>query len=127
MWWALALAAVTTAGLGLLAWGLLLMHAFIYGAAAVVGVELITAPDGTRYRLGFTIAVIVNLASAPVLARLACHTPARTWPAVLQGLAAALLSATAAGCALLVTVGINPVDFVTAHVGPFGRHPSRSG
>ena len=114
MWWALTLAAVTTAGLGLLAWGLLLMHAFIYGAAAVVGVELITAPDGTRYRLGFTIAVIVNLASAPVLARLACHTPARNWPAVLQGLAAALLAAIAAGCALLVTVGINPVDFVTA-------------
>jgi hypothetical protein len=64
--------------------------------------------------MGFTVAVIVNLASALALARLACHTPGRTWPAVLQGLAAAGLAAVAAGCAFLFAVGINRVDFVVA-------------
>ncbi len=90
------------------------MHALTYGAAAVVGPESITAPDVARYRVGFTVAVIVNLVSAPALARLACHTPGRTWPPILQGLAAALIAAIAAGSALLVTVGINPLDFMGA-------------
>lgn len=114
MWWALVFAAVTTAGLGLLAWGLLVMDALIYGASAVVGPEAITAPDGARYRLGFSVAVVFNLATAVGLARLSSHTPGRTWPTALQGLAAALLAAVAAACALLVTVGINPVDFAVA-------------
>jgi hypothetical protein len=112
--WALVFAAVTTAGLGLLAWGLLVMHALFYGAGAVIGPEAITAPDGARYRVGFTVAVVVNLATAAGVARLACHTPGGTWPTALQGLAAALLAAVAAGCALLVTVGMNPVDFAVA-------------
>ena len=114
VWWALAFAVVTTAGLGLLAWGLLIMHALIYGAGAVVGPETIAAPDGARYRLGLTVAVVVNLATAAGLTRIAAHTPGRTWSPALQGLAAALLAAVAAGCALLVTVGINPVDFAVA-------------
>ena len=114
VWWALAFAVVTTAGLGLLAWGLLIMHALIYGAGAVVGPETIAAPDGARYRLGLTVAVVVNLATAAGLARIAAQTPGRTWSPALQGLAAALLAAVAAGCALLVTVGINPVDFAVA-------------
>ena len=114
MWWALGFAAVTTAGLGLLAWGLLVLDVLIYGTADVIGPETITAPDGARYRLGFTLAVAVNLATAAGLAGLACHTPGRTWPPAFQGLAAALLATVAAGCALLVAIGINPVDFVTA-------------
>jgi hypothetical protein len=107
-------AAVATVALGLLAGGLLVMHALIFGTAAVLGPETITAPGGARYRLGFTVALAVNLATAAGLAGLAGHTPARTWPPALQGLAAALLAAVAAGCALLVTIGINPVDFATA-------------
>ena len=114
MWWALGFAAVTTVGLALLGWGLLIMHTLIYGTAAVIGPGTIPAPADARYRLGFTVAVIVNLASALVLARLAWHTPGRTWPPVLQGLAAAGLAAVVAGCAFLLAVGINPVDFVVA-------------
>jgi hypothetical protein len=114
VWWALGFAAVTTAGLALLGWGLLVMHALIYGIAAAIGPGTIAAPDYARYRLGFTVAVIVNLVSALVLARLAWRTPGRTWPPVLQGLVAAGLAAVAAGCAFLIAVGINPVDFVLA-------------
>ena len=115
MWWALAFAAVTTAGLALLGWALLIMHALSYGATALIGPGTIAAaPDAARYRQGFTVAVIVNLVSAPVLAWLVCHTPGRTWLPVLQGLAAAGLAAVAAGCALLLSLGIDPVDFVSA-------------
>jgi hypothetical protein len=79
-----------------------------------IGPGTIAAPDAARYRQGFTLAVIVNLVSAPVLARLVCHTPGRTWLPVLQGLAAAGLAAVAAGCALLLSLGIDPVNFVSA-------------
>lgn len=113
VWWALVFAAVTTVGLGLLAWGLLVMHALTYGTATVIGPEAITAPDGARYRLGILVALAVNLATAAGLAGLVGHTPGRSWPPALQGLAAALVAAVAAGCALLVVVGINPVDFAT--------------
>lgn len=107
-------AGVTTVALGLLAWGLLVMHALIYGTAAVIGPDTITAPGGARYRLGFIVAVAVNLATAAALAGLVGRTPGRMWPPAFQGLAAALLAAVAAGGALLVTVGINPVDFTFA-------------
>jgi hypothetical protein len=114
VWWALAFAAVTTGGLALLVWALLILHAFAYGGAAVIQLEPIDPPDTARYLLAFTVAVTVNLASAAALGDLAGHTPGRTWPPALQGLAAAVLAAVAAGCALLLTLGINPVDFVLA-------------
>ena len=114
VWWALAFAAVTTVGLALVAWGLLILHAFVYGSAAVIQLEPIAPPDDARYLLAFTIAVTVNLATAAALAWIAWYTPVRTWPAALQGLAAAVLAAVAGVCALLLTLGINPVDFALA-------------
>ena len=114
MWWALGFAAVTTVGLALLGLGLFIILALIYGGAAVIGPGTIAAPDDARYALGFTAAVIVNLASASALALLVCHTPGRTWPPALQGFAAAVLAAVVACCVLLLAVGINPVDFVGA-------------
>jgi hypothetical protein len=57
--------------------------------------------------------VIVNLLGAVALAWLGSK-PGRTWPPSVQGLAAALLAAVGAACALLLTLGINPVDFVVA-------------
>jgi hypothetical protein len=114
VWWAFGFAVVTTAGLALLGLGLFMVFALTYGAAAVVGPEMIAAPDDARFALGFTAAAIVNLASAPALALLAGHTPCRTWPPALQGFAAAVLEVVVAGCVLLLGVGINPVDFVGA-------------
>ncbi len=114
VWWALAFAAVTTVGLALLAWGLLILHALVYGSAAVIQLEPITPPDDALYLVAFTVAVMVNLASAAALAWIAWHTPVRAWPPALQGLAAAVLAAVAGVCALLLTLGINPVDFVLA-------------
>jgi len=112
--WALMFAAVTTVGLALLAWGLLIAHALTYGSAEVLRSGSVAPPDEARYRLALLLAVVVNLASASALAGLARHTPARTWRPSLQGLSAAVLAAVAAGCTLLLTLGIDPVHFVTA-------------
>ena len=114
-WWALAFGGLTTAGLGVFAWALLLMHALGYGVAAVIAPETaLAAPDGGRYGLAFGIGVIVNLATAAAMTRLASHTAIRTWPPIAQGLGTALIAAAVASCALLLTLDINPVDFLLA-------------
>jgi hypothetical protein len=114
VWWALAFGAVTTAGLGILAWGILIAQALSYGVADVISPGAMKAPDGGRYGQAFVVGVAVNLSSSLALAWLAFRTPGRTWPPAAQGLAAALLAAVGAACALLLTLGINPVDFVAA-------------
>ncbi|HEU5144185.1 MAG TPA: hypothetical protein VFT81_03345 [Dermatophilaceae bacterium] len=114
VWWALAFGAVTTAGLGILAWWILIAHALSHGVADVISPGAMAAPDGRRYGLALAGGGIVNLSSAMALAWLAFHTPGRTWPPAAQGLAAALVAAVGAACALLLTLGINPVDLVVA-------------
>lgn len=115
VWWALAFGGLTTLGLGVLAWGLLIMHALSYGVANVIAPETgLAAPEGSRYVLALAVGVIVNLAGGPTLIWLAIRTPARAWPPVVLGLCTALLAAVVATCALLLTLGINPVDFVHA-------------
>jgi len=115
VWWVLVFGGLTTAGLGVFTWVLLVMHALGYGVAAVFAPETeVAAPDGGRYGLAFVVGVIVNLAAAAALTRLASHTAIRTWPPVAQGLGTALVAATVASCALLLTLGISPVGFLLA-------------
>lgn len=113
--WALVFSGLTIICLGVLTWVLLVMHAFGYGVAAVIAPEWdVAAPVGDRYGLAFAVGVLVNLAGAGALVMVASRTAARTWPPVAQGLCAAFVAACAASCALLLTLGINPVDFVLA-------------
>jgi hypothetical protein len=112
VWWALAFSAATTAGLGILAWWILITHALSFGVAGVISPGAMAAPDGGRYSLAFVVGVVVNFSSAVWLAWLAFHTHARTWPPAVQGLGAAILAAVGAACALLLALGIHPVDFV---------------
>ena len=114
VWWALAFGGVTTTGLGVLAWGILIAHALSYGVADVISPGTMAAPDGGRYGVAFVVGVVVNLSSAVALSWLAFHTPGRTWPPSVQGLAAALFAAVGAACALLLTLGIDPVDLLLA-------------
>ena len=46
--WAVGLAAVTTVGLGLLTWGLVVMHALVYGVDGVIGQGVVEAVDVGR-------------------------------------------------------------------------------
>ena len=115
VWWALAFGGLTTVGLGVLTYGLLILDALVYGTTKVIAPETgIAVPEGDRYGLAFAVGVIVNLVSGPALIWLATRTRARTWPPVALGLCAALVAAVAATCALLLTLGINPIDFVLA-------------
>jgi hypothetical protein len=113
VWWALGFSVVTTVGLGVLVWGILIVDLIGYGAAAVMMPETTpTAPEDAPYGLAFAVGVVVNVVCASALARLAFRTPVRTWPPAVQGLAAALTAGLTAVCALLLTLGINPVGFV---------------
>ena len=113
VWWSLGFGGLTTLGLGVLAWGLLIAHALMYGTIEVIGLSKgITAPESNRYLLAFAVGAVVNLAGAPALIWLAVRTRVRSWPPVVLGLAAALVAAVAAACALLLVLGLNPVEFV---------------
>jgi hypothetical protein len=115
MWWTLGFGALTTVGLAVFTYGLLLFDALVYGTTKVIAPETgLAPPNNDRYGLAFAVAVIVNLVSGPVLIWLATRTRARTWRPVALGLCAALVAAMAATCALLLTLGINPVEFVLA-------------
>ncbi|MFP5335884.1 MAG: hypothetical protein ACLGIV_11285 [Actinomycetes bacterium] len=111
--WALAFGSLTTVGLAVLAAALLVEHTLVYGAATVIRPETrVAAPDGGRYGLAFAVGAVVNLGMASALGWTAPRTAIRTWPPVVQGLGAALVAAVAAGCVLLLTLGIDPVGFV---------------
>lgn len=111
VWWGMGFGGLTTLGLGLLTWGILITHALIYGTFDVISPEVgIPAPQVNRYLLAFVIGVIVNLASAPLLTWAAFRLRARAWPPVLLGLSGAFVAAVAGTCALLLTLGFNPVE-----------------
>lgn len=112
--WAVGLSVVTTAGLGMLTWMLGIMDVLTYGAIAIVAQESVTAPEPDRYRLAFAVGAVVNLTGAPVLAWVASRTPARAWPPFAQGLVGALAASVVAACALLLMLGISPIDFLSA-------------
>lgn len=113
VWWSLGFSGLTTLGLGVLTWGLLIAHALMYGTLEVIGpTKGITAPEGNRYLLAFVVAAFVNLVGAPALIWLVVRTGVRSWPPVVLGLGAALVAAVAGACALLLMLGLNPVEFV---------------
>jgi hypothetical protein len=114
MGWALVFGVVTSLALAVLAVGLLIMDALAYGFTSVLAPDAAAAPDDGYYLLALVFGVVVSMAGAPALAWLGFGASSRTWPPVLQGLAAALCAAVAAVCALLLTLGINPIVFVAA-------------
>lgn len=109
--WALGLVAVTTVGLAVLAWALVMMHGLTYGALTVLGTD-IEAPDLDRYAVALGVGALTNLGVGLGAAWLAEGTRARRWPAWAVGVLAALLAAVVAGSVLLLMVGISPVDLV---------------
>jgi hypothetical protein len=110
VWWVVVFGVVTTGGLGALALGLFLLHALGYGAVAVLAPQAgAAAPDGGRHVLAFALGVVVQIAAASAATVLAPRTVLHTWRPVALGLAASLVAAMLASCALLLTVGISPV------------------
>ena len=112
--WALVFGVLTSLALALLALALLVMNAMAYGVALVFGPDLPASPENSRYLLALVFGVVVSMAGAPAVAWLGFGPSSRTWPPMALGLAAATAAAVVALCALLVTLGNSPVDFVSA-------------
>jgi hypothetical protein len=115
--WAVGLSVVTTVGLGVLTWGLGVMHAMSYGAIAVVSPESMTAPEPDRYALALTVGATVSLTGALLVAWVVSRTPARGWPPLAQGTVAALVALVAGAWALLHVLGVGLVGFAAAFWG----------
>lgn len=112
--WALVFGVLTSLALAALAVVLLLMHAMAYGVALVFAPAALGAPDDNRYLLALVFGVVLSMAGSPALAWLGFGSSSRSWPPMVQGLAAAVAAAVVALCALLLTLGISPIDFVAA-------------
>ena len=111
--WAAGFAALTSAGLAALAWGLLVMDALV-----AMGLALVVADGdvglGGGYGRALALGIAVNLLLAATVALSLRRTPARTWPPWVQGLASAGVAALVSGAVLLLLVGISPIAFVSA-------------
>ncbi|WP_323096417.1 hypothetical protein [Intrasporangium sp. YIM S08009] len=111
--WALGLGVLATGGLAVLAWALLVMHAIGYGGFLVLSPESgVAPPDEHRYILALATGACIALVGGPLLAWSAARGPARTWGAALVGIGAGVLAAVAGASALMLVLGIDPVDFV---------------
>jgi hypothetical protein len=110
--WALGVGLLATAGLALLAWGLLVLDAFAYGVARGFGPEAGgDPPDELRYATALATGACVILLGGPLLAWWAARGRSRTWHAVLVGIGAGLLAAAAGASAFLLVLGVDPVTF----------------
>lgn len=113
VWWALGLAVLTTVGLGLLTWGLIILDLLAYGMLEVMSPGAGVEPHApSRFGLALAGGAVVNIVGAPALAVTLGRTPARAWPSVLRGLVAALLAAGAGLFTLLLVLGVDPVGFL---------------
>ncbi|PVU82758.1 hypothetical protein DDP54_06735 [Cellulomonas sp. WB94] len=113
MMWALGFTAVTVVGLAALSVGLLVMQALVGGSVQVLAPESgIASTDAGTFGWAFALAAGVALVTTAGAARLTESTPARRWPPVLQGLAAAAVAALLSLVVLLLRLGIDPVAFL---------------
>lgn len=113
VWWTLGFVVLTTTALGLLTWGLLILHAMTYGTFEVLRPQAgVSAPRIGNYVAAFLVGVAVNVAVAFAMVWLASRTRARRWHPITVGALAAFVAAVAAGSALLLALGINPVSFL---------------
>lgn len=104
-------------GLAVLSVGLLLTLTLVEGSMKVFVPESeIASTDSGTFRWAFALAAGVALVTTAGVALLTECTAARRWPPALQGLAAAAVSALLSLVVLLLRLGIDPVDFLTALV-----------
>jgi len=115
MVWALGFAGVIVIGLAVLSVGLFMMDGLAYGFTTVLSPETeLAPPDAAMYGQAFVLAAGLAVVATAGVARLGEGTAARRWPPVLQGLVAAAVAASASLSVLLLRLGIDPVDFLTA-------------
>lgn len=113
MWWTAGFVVLTTTGLGLLTWGLLIMHAMTFGTFEVLQPQAgVIAPKLDNYVRAFFVGATVNVAVAFGLVWLAHKTRARGWHPITVAVMAILAGAVVSSSASLIMLGINPVTFL---------------
>lgn len=116
-WWAAVLSALAAAGLVALDVVLLLMDALATGAIAVLDPESEDlSPTSADYAEAGVLGSTVALVGSQVLVLLGARTAVTRWPPVLQGLAATLLASVLGTVALLLRLGIDPLEFAVAWI-----------
>lgn len=111
--WSVVFAIISSIGLGALAWALVVMDALVAIGLALVSSDAEVSVGGP-YGRALAVGIALNLIVAPILALSLLRTPARSWPAWLQGLASAGIAAVGSAAVLLLVVGIDPIAFVSA-------------
>lgn len=111
--WALGVGLLATAGLAVLAWALLVVHAIGYGGFLVLSPEShVDPPDAHRSVLALATGACLTLLGGPLLAWSVARGFARTWGSAAVGIGSGVLAAAAGASALLLVLGIDPVTFV---------------
>lgn len=109
-WWTLGLVVVTSVGLAALDWAVLVLHGLTYGIVRVIGTSEVSPPDTNRYGWALAVGVLVDVVGAAATLSLLWRTTARHWPSWTTALLAAAFGGVAAASALLLVLGINPID-----------------
>ena len=113
VWWTAGFVILTTTGLGLLTWGLLIMHAMTYGTFEVLRPQAgVIAPEFDNYVRAFLVGVTVNVGVAFGTVWLANKTRARGWHPITVAVIAGVAGAVASSSASLMMLSINPVTFL---------------
>ena len=116
-WWAAVFSALLAACLVGLAMVLFLMDALATGVATVLSPDSeMNGPAASVYVEAAVLATVVVLLLGQGLVRLVARTGAATWPPALRGIGAAVVAALIGGAAMLLRLGIDPVDFLAALV-----------
>ena len=111
-WWSVALATLTSVGLALVAFAVLVLDALTYGTIYVLDPGLADRPVTDRYGLALAIGVGTNVFGAIALSRLALRTPAASWPPILAALPIAFVTGSVAVVAMLATLGFDPLSLL---------------
>lgn len=111
-WWATGFVVVTVVALVALDWALLMVHALGYGFSQVLGPDGVASPDTDRYIRALVVGGLVDVAGTTAMLWLLLRTTAGQWPAWTTALLAAAVGGVVGASALVLVLGISPIDLL---------------
>jgi hypothetical protein len=112
VWGAAVLVIGTSVGLAALDWAVLVLHGLTYGMARVLGTSEPSPPDSNRYGWALAVGLVVDVGGTAASLWLLGLAAARQWRAGVTSLLAAAVGGAAGASALLLVLGINPLDLL---------------
>ncbi len=112
-WWSLALSALATVWLAVVAFVVLALHVITYGMSYALDLGSVDEPVVAGYELALAVGIGINVFGALALSRLALRTRAATWPPVLAAVPIAMFTGVTATVAMLAALGVDPLLLIT--------------